>query len=104
MEPLITPTMLAATGIDIKDEDVEAYLEHLNTLLTERIGEAITESLSEENIEALSLLQETASDEELGKWLNTNVPDLDQIIQDEIDIVLGEAVENSDEINSLEES
>jgi hypothetical protein len=34
----------------------------------------------------------------LKNWLVENVPDLSEIIQDEVAILLGEIVENSDEI------
>lgn len=103
MEPLITPVMLASTGITIADDQVDAYLDHLNELLTERIGEAITESLDSAQLEELSKLEETATDEELGEWMTKNVADLEDIIADEIDILLGDAAENSGKINEIEE-
>jgi hypothetical protein len=102
MNPLITPEMLAMTGIEIGDDEVEAYLIHLNDQLTERIGESVTNSLSEDQLKELSELQDTSTDEELNQWLQKNVKELDAIIQDEIDILLGDAAENSDEINSLD--
>jgi hypothetical protein len=102
MDPVITPEMLAMTGIHVADEELDDYLTHLNDLLTERIGESITDVLTDEQIEEISQLQETASDEELNQWLQKNVKELDQIIQDEIDIILGDAADNSDEINSLD--
>ncbi len=104
MEPIITPEMLASTGIMIKDEDVVSYLDHLNEMLNERIGETIAENLTDEEIDILADLQETASEETLGDWLAKHIPDLDDLIDDEIDILLGEAAENSNKINKLEES
>ena len=104
MEPIITPEMLASTGIMIKDEDVVAYLDHLNEMLNERIGETIAENLTDEEIDILADLQETASEETLGDWLAKRIPDLDDLIDDEINILLGEAAENSNKINKLEES
>ena len=101
MDALITPEMLAQTGIIVADDEVEAYLELLNDELTERIGEAITETLSDEQLNELSALEEAATDEQLNNWLKDNVADMDAIIQDEIDILLGDAVENSGTINSL---
>jgi hypothetical protein len=103
MDPLITPEMLAQTGIIIADNEVEAYLDLMNDTLTERIGEAITESLTDEQLDTLSSLEETASDEQLNDWLRKNVTDMDTIIQDEIDIILGDAAENSGTINSLDQ-
>lgn len=103
MEPLITPVMLASTGIRIADDEVDAFLEHLNDQLTERIGEAITESLDPAQLDELSKLEETATDEELGEWMSKNVTDLDDIIADEIEILLGDAVENRGAINDIQE-
>lgn len=98
MQQYITEDDLAAVGIDAK-EDMAKLLTHLNEQLEERVGTEITESLSDEKLEEYLKLSETASDEEIGKWLQANVPELQQIAQDEIDILLGELAENGDAIN-----
>lgn len=103
MDPLITPEMLAMTGIIVADDEVEAYLDDLNDQLQERISDAITDSLSEAQLDELSELEETASDEQLSQWIAKNVTDMDAIVQDEIDILLGEAAESSDDSPILDE-
>lgn len=103
MEPLITPALLASTGIDIPEDQVEDYLELMNDQLAERIGESIIESLDEEMVEKLAEMQETATDEELNDWMQANIPQLSDIIQQEIEIILGDAAENSSTINSLDQ-
>jgi hypothetical protein len=102
MEPLITPALLASTGINIPEDQVDDYLEHMNDQLAERIGESIIESLDEETVEKLAEMQESATDEELNTWMQANIPQLSDIIQQEIEIILGDAAENSDAINSLD--
>lgn len=95
----ITQETVSGLGIDLKNQDIDALLNHLNETLEERIGTEITDSLDDEKLQELVNLQANASDEETAKWLETNVPDLKQIVQDEIDILLGEIAENSNAIN-----
>lgn len=99
-EPLITRALLDKFGITLGDQDEKALLEHLNNTLDERVGAEITDSLDDEQLKKLLNLQENSSDEEVGAWINDNVPELEQITQDEIDILLGEIAENTDSINA----
>lgn len=98
-QQFITESTLDALGIDLQGQDKEALLAHLNDTLQERVGTEITESLDDAQLKTLLALQENASDDELADWLEQNVPDMKQIVQDEIDILLGELAENSDGIN-----
>lgn len=99
MQDYITEESLKNIGVNLEGKDVQSLLTHLNDTVEERIGAELTEALNDEQLEQLVKLQETASDEEVGKWLQANVEDFDQIIADEIDIVLGELAESSDGIN-----
>lgn len=96
MEPIITPEMLASTGIDIPDEQVVPMLDYFNDILDERVGESVVDALDDQQIEVLSQLQETASEEAIHNWIKANVKDLDEIIQGEVDIILGDAAELRD--------
>jgi len=98
-QQFITESTLDALGIDLDGQDKDALLAHLNETLQERVGTEITESLNDDQLKTLLVMQENAPEEELGTWLEQNVPDLKQIVQDEIDILLGELAENSDGIN-----
>ena len=95
----ITEETLKKLSIDLKGQDVASLLEHLNDTLEERVGAEITDALDDTQLQALLDLQEKATDEVIGEWLRNNVPEFEQIIQDEIDILLGELAENSDGIN-----
>lgn len=98
MQPqYITQSTLETLGIDLTGEDVDALLEDLNETLQERVGTEITQSLTEEQLKELVDMQETASEEEMGIWLEKNIPDMKQIVQNEIDILIGEIVEEEDE-------
>jgi hypothetical protein len=98
MQPqYITQSTLETLGIDLTGEDVEALLDDLNETLQERVGTEITQSLTEKQLTELVDMQESASEEAIGAWLEKNIPDMPQIIQNEIDILIGEIVEDDDE-------
>lgn len=100
MNPIITRDMLEQAGISLDGKDVDALVDHLNQTLEERVGAEITASLNDEELKALLAVQETGSDEQLLDWMQANVPELDQVVQDEVDIILGELAENSDGLNA----
>lgn len=102
MDPIITKDLLDEAGINLAGQNVDTLLAHLNQTLEERVGTEITESLSDEQLEELLTLQENGSDEEVGAWLDQNVPELQEITQDEIDILLGELAENADGVNATD--
>lgn len=98
MQPqYITQSTLTTLGIDLSDQDVDALLDDLNETLQERVGTEITQSLSEDQLKELVELQESASEAQIGEWLQKNIPDMQQIIQNEIDILIGEIVEDEEE-------
>ncbi|HEV7951772.1 MAG TPA: DUF5663 domain-containing protein [Candidatus Saccharimonadales bacterium] len=98
MQPqYITQSTLETLGIDLTGEDVDALLDDLNETLQERVGTEIAQSLQEDKLLELAKLQETATDTEIGAWLQKNVPDMQQIVQNEIDILIGEIVEDEEE-------
>jgi hypothetical protein len=99
MEPLITPLLLASTGIDVPDDQVVPLLDYMNDLLEERIGETVAESLEDAQLEELATLQETASDEEIRAWIEAHVDSLPELIQDEVAIILGEAAQHRAEFS-----
>lgn len=98
--PEITPALIAELGVTIDEAAVPALIDQLNEQLEERVGEEIANSLDDAKLEELVKLQETASDDEVGAWIEANVEDLEAIIQDEFDILMGEVSERADKIDS----
>lgn len=94
IEPLITPALLASTGIQIPDDQVAPLLEYMNDILEERIGEEIVETLDDDELEELAVLQENGNEEELHTWLKENVLELEEIVEEETTILLGEATKH----------
>src|SRR3989338_307585 len=99
MDTYITKDALLALGINLGDQDIDSLLAHLNDTVEERIGAEINESLSDEQLQELIDLQDNATDEEVGDWIAKHVPDYKEIVQDNIDIVIGELVDGADEVN-----
>lgn len=101
MQDYITKDSLAALGVTLNEHDADSLIAHLNDLVESRIGNEVVESLDEKQLEELVKLQATASDDELGAWITAHVPDYEQVIQDNIDIVIGELAENADGVNQM---
>lgn len=99
-DQLITRELLDEFGIAVGDQDEASLLGHLNTMLDQRIGAEITDSLDDSKLQELLSLQENGTEEQVDDWIEKNVPELEQIVQDETDIFLGEIAENRDNINN----
>lgn len=99
MQDYVTKDNLIALGIKLGDQDVNSLITHLNETIEERIGVEITESLSDEQLDEMVELQQTADDQQLGEWITRNVPEYLQIVQDNIDIVVGELASGTSTIN-----
>jgi hypothetical protein len=93
MQDYITKDSLVSLGVNPDTTDLDATLQELNEKVEELIGDEIVSSLTSGDAEALEAMQETASDEELAEWIIERVPDYQEIVQDNIDIVLGQYAE-----------
>lgn len=96
--PLLSRQILENLGINLTDEDYQSLAGHFETTLDERVINEIVLELSPEQATELAALQQS-SDEEVLAWLQANVPDANEIVSDEIDILLGEIAENSEALN-----
>lgn len=96
---LLNKQLLQDLGIQLNDQDYSLLEEHFETTLHERVINEVAFGLEPEQAQQLAAMQQ-ASDDELLKWLSANVPDLADIVSDEVDILLGELAENSEAIGS----
>lgn len=92
---LLTPTLLANLGIQLSEQDYQSLEQHVETTLNERVINEIVLDLTPTQAQELATLND-ASDDEIQEWLQTNVQNLNEIVSDEIDILLGELAENSE--------
>lgn len=94
---VLTKEFLQDIGLELDDETFAALAEHADSTLHERVINEVVEELDPEQAEELAGLQ-GVDDETLQQWLVNNVPDLQEIVSDEVDILLGEIAENSEAI------
>lgn len=99
MDQLITKEHLDAVGITVAPDEEAALLDHLNETLEERVGLEVADSLNDDQLEALATLQEQDDPQAVRQWLTDNVPELQEMVNDERDILLGEIAENAAGIN-----
>lgn len=98
-EIIITKHLLESLDIEINYGDSEeAYICKLNEILQERIGAEITRSLNDKQLKELIDLQSGGDDLALQAWLVNNVPELKDIVDDEVDILLGQISENAKDV------
>lgn len=90
---ILTKTILENLGMKLNDEDFKSLSEHFETTLDERVINEIIVELSPEKAQELANLH-GATDETVAQWLKENVPDVADIVSDEVDILLGEMAES----------
>jgi hypothetical protein len=95
MDGLLNKKFLEDIGVTLDDQTYAALSQHYEETLNDRVISEIVDELDERQLEELNNLKGGSTDI-LQQWLQENVPQLDEIIEDEIAILLGEIAENSD--------
>lgn len=96
MNDYITKANLIDLGVELDDESLQKLVDELNAKVDELVGNEIIASLTSEDVDKLADMQDTASEDEIAEWVIDHVPDYEEIMEDNKDIVLGDYVENSD--------
>jgi len=96
MQDHITANNLRDLGVSLDDAAMEKLLNELNEKVDNLVGHEIVTSLTPEDVDALATMQDTASEEEIARWISEHVPDYEEIIEDNRNIVLGDFVDTSD--------
>jgi hypothetical protein len=97
MNGLLNKQFLQDIGVTLDDQTYETLSEHYEETLNERVIIEIVDELDEKQLEELHSLT-SQDDSMLNQWLVANIPKLDEIIEDEIAILLGEITESSQKI------
>lgn len=90
-----TPQLLADLGIKLPADAEVELLGHLTENLQERVGLAIFDLLDDSKAEALIALQEHGNEAAIADWVQTNVPDYTEIVEDEYNILVSELADNA---------
>ncbi len=91
----IDQTTLKELGIELGDATDE-FLTHLEAQLEERVGAALTELLDDSQVKELLALTEAGNEDATQAWIAANVPDYKDVVQDEVDILLGEIAQSGE--------
>lgn len=98
---MITKAQLNSVGINLPDDQAQALIQHVEETVNERISEEIVDSLDDAQVAELVALQDgDVPAEQLEAWIRERVPEYDEIVEDNVTIVLGELVENSEAIQA----
>lgn len=94
----ITPEILHQLGIHKSEAEEQALIEHFEQTLNERVGATIADLLDDKQVEQLMDLTEKGNAEATAAWLQQNVPEYDDLVKDEYDILMGELAETADKL------
>ena len=98
---IVTKAQLNSIGINLPEDQMQALIQHVEDTINSQIGEEIVESLDDDQLKELVQMQDNdAPAEEIDAWIRARVPEYDEIIEDNVAIVLGELVNNSDAIQA----
>lgn len=95
---LITPEILHSLGIHKSETEEAVLIEHFQETLNERVGITMIDLLDDTQVEQLVSLTEKGDEDATTKWLEKTVPEFDQLVRDEFDILMGELAESADKL------
>jgi hypothetical protein len=90
--------ILEALDVKLDAKHRAALQEHMETTLRRRVGLALVDLLDDDEVAELVTLTSKGDQAMITAWLNQHVPDYQDVVQDEIDILLGDLAENSDQL------
>lgn len=97
MKPLTTD-MLHDLGINKSEQEEADLIAHFETTLNERVGAALLDELDDVQAEKLLALTDKGDEEATTDWLRTTLPNFDDIVQDEYDLLMGELADSADKV------
>ena len=93
----VTIDILRQLGYDYDDDALHEIADAANEELEARVADEITALMTTEQLEQLSELSQADPNDEtsINDFILQCVPDKDQVVQDELDILIGELAENT---------
>lgn len=98
MDELLNKQFLQDIGVSLDESTYQSLSKHYEETLNERIIEAIIDELDENQLNQLHNFLRNSDYETFKSWLVTTIPQLRQIVEDEVVILLGEIAESGDRI------
>lgn len=93
----LTREFLSGIGVDMDDAMFQAFGEHFDATLHERVIDHVVHTLNDEQVHELADLRQSDSDQ-VWQWLQANVPNLSEIVRQEVDAALSDVVRSSDDL------
>lgn len=91
--------LLKSLDVQMNEDHKAAFVEHLNEQLQERVGLAIADLLDEDELDEYIKISDSGNKEATQRFIAEYLPDIQDIISDELDILLGDIAESSDDLN-----
>lgn len=91
----INEELLDTLGIQLSDDEKPAFMEHIQQEIEARAGLAIADLLDDDELTELIKLQSNGDSKAVTTWIETTLPDIKDIIQDEFNLLIGEVVANT---------
>jgi hypothetical protein len=88
-------------GIAATEAEVDSLVVTLNEELNQRIGVEIANQLDDAQLKQMVTLSEAEDKIPLQSFLESNVEDLEQIVKDQVDSMLGELLENKEKLSQV---
>lgn len=95
---LITIDTLHDLGIHKSEAEEADLIEYFQQTLNERVGATIIDLLDDDQAKHLMELSEKGDEAETAAWLTATIPEFDQLVKDEFDILMGELADNADSL------
>lgn len=97
MKQVITKQFIDSLGVSIDAEHHALLEQHFEETLDDRIIKELVHELTDDQLEELALLRQSSTDD-VQRWLAANVPDLEEIIEEEMQLLIAELIENKDSL------
>ncbi len=90
---------LQSAGLgDLPEDQKKAFLQDMNDELEFRVGTRLSEGMSDEQSSDFEKLIESADDQGVVKWLQTNRPNYKEVVAEELAKLKKEVFEGKDKI------
>lgn len=97
MTALLSKEFLEIIGVKIDDIEYDLLSNHFEHTLNERVMTEVVNYLDDSQVIDFARIKDS-DDDTLRAWLIENVSQLDEIIEEEVAILLGEIAEHADSL------
>ncbi len=94
MKTTIQASDIHALGLGLTDTQEAELVKQLQSVLEQRIAVAIMELLDENRGNELKQLAEGNDPAAVGKWIEAHLPEYQNIVDDEYDILIGDVIKD----------